>query len=822
MHYREHSIEAARPVIKTDGLADLIAAAFGRHAGRAAVVLGDEVITYRKLRSLAVELASDLQIECGEGGAVGILAQRTLPAYVAVLAAVLCRRPYVALNMKFPLERQLHMARMSRCSAFVADSDSEQRRAELLADLQSEIHSFRRLGRYGLATLDADGKAPAYVMFTSGTTGAPKGVAVTRDNLLSYLIAVREIAPLPVGARCTQLFDLSFDLSVHDLLHTWCSGGAIYPMGERDKDPIAFARRHRLTAWFSVPSAASMAKRFGSMTPGALPDLELSLFCGEPLPRSLVEEWRSIAPNSRVLNLYGPTEATIAITAEDCSSPELVAAFPPVVPLGRPFSGAEAIVVAEGMRLASVGETGELWLGGPQVAAGYLANEELTAQKFVRRNFNGHAAERWYRTGDLVERSPDHGLAFKGRVDDQVKIRGYRVEILEIEEALRKSAETLDVAAVPWPVYESGAAGGIVGFVCNSVKSETEILSECANYLPSYMTPTHIYYIDSIPLNSNGKVDRKKIQSDYLESNLPDPGLIDDPRTTTKRIVDAWSSLFPNETITPHTRFCSIDCDSLAYVNAVLETESLLGGALPDDWGRMSVADLAATSRQAHERSPYVSSHTLREMIAADTHRVMGASGWRATVAAFRSRATFRPIVTLRLCAYAKQRAFGRLILPLLSRIHHHFCRLVGIDLPYDADIGPGLLIIHGWGVVVNAKAVIGSDVTLLHGATIGQVDYIGRDGRRSSLWPAIGDSVWVGPYAMILGCKVGAGSRVLGGAFVTKDVPPRAMVSGNPLTIVEENVVPDVINPASRTALAAPDEPDRLAADPCRAKAAP
>lgn len=790
-----------------DELAELIAAAFDRYAERPALVLGDEAITYGRLHGLAVELAADLRAECGEGGAVGVLAQRTLPAYVGVLAALHGQRPYVALNMKFPRGRHLQMARMSRCAAFVADADSQTRRTELLADLGSEIDGFRKAGGYGLASADAAARAPAYVMFTSGTTGSPKGVAVTRDNLVAYLAAIGEVAPLPAGARCTQLFDLSFDLSVHDLLHTWCSGGALYPMGPQDKDPVAFARRHRLNAWFSVPSAASMAKRFGTMTAGALPDLALSLFCGEPLPRSLALEWCSIAPNSRVLNLYGPTEATIAITAQDCSSPEVVKDFPAVAPLGRPFRGAEAIVVVERTRLAEAGETGELWLGGPQLAAGYVADEALTAEKFVSRNFEGCAAERWYRTGDVAERSAVHGLAFKGRIDDQVKIRGYRVEILEIEEALRRSAGVLEVAAVAWPLYEGGAAGGVVGFVRNATRTDSEILSRCADLLPSYMVPNRIHRLEHMPLNSNGKVDRNRIRLDYLEAAAAKAAPATDVGSRAQRIIATWSSLFPAAAITPQTSFCSIDCDSLEYVNTVLETESLLGAALPDDWSRMSVAELAATFRKPRE--PYVQTHTLREMIAADTHRVQGTSGWRATLAAFRVRPTFRPVLTLRLCAYAKRSRWRRLLLPLLSRLHHRCCRAVGLDLPFKADIGPGLLILHGWGTVVNAKAAIGSDVTLLHGATIGQVDHIGPDGRRSILWPTLGDGVWVGPHALVLGCKVGAGARVLGGAFVTKDVPPHAIVSGNPSTIVAEDAPADILNPYWRLA------PDIAVADP-------
>jgi amino acid adenylation domain-containing protein len=785
-----------------DQLSEVIELSFEKYSDLPALVLEGEVITYAALRRLAFELVPAIRAGCGEGGAVGVLAQRTLPAYVAVLAAVLCRRPYVALNMKFPRERQLQMARMSRCSVLVADGDSEERRAELLADLAGELESFGGPSAYGPGAIDA----PAYVMFTSGTTGAPKGVAVTRANLLAYLSAIREVAPLAAGARCTQLFDLSFDLSVHDLFHTWCSGGALYPMGPGDSDPVAFARRHRLTSWFSVPSAATMAKRFGSMAADALPDLTLSLFCGEPLSRRLAEDWLAAAPNSRLLNLYGPTEATIAIMAEDCSSPEDVRGFPAAAPLGRPFLGAEAVVVSGATRLAAWGETGELWLGGPQLAAGYLGNAELTAEKFVSAEFKGCAARRWYRTGDLVERSRRHGLVFKGRVDDQVKVRGYRVEVLEIEEVLRAAAGTLDVAVVPWPLAENGAADGVVAFVHNSTEAEDQILSRCAKWLPSYMTPSRIHYVDSIPTNSNGKVDRKRLRAEYLEQPAA-PEVQGDPQCGIESIVSAWSALFPGEKITANTRLSSIVCDSLAYINVVLETERLLGRSLPDDWAPLTLAELTAVLGQSRKRPPYVATYTLREMIAADTHRDVGETGWRATLGAFMSHPTFRPVFTLRLCAYAKHDDWGRLILALLSGVHRHFCRRLGVELPYVADIGPGLLIAHGWGLVVDAQAVIGADVTLFHGATVGQADHIAPDGRRTTAYPTLGDGVWLGPHAMVIGCKVGAGSRVLGGAFVTKDLPARVMAGGNPAKILKKDVPPDVTFPTSSAPAPEADE---------------
>lgn len=186
-------------------------------------------------------------------------------------------------------------------------------------------------------------------------------------------------------------------------------------------------------------------------------------------------------------------------------------------------------------------------------------------------------------------------------------------------------------------------------------------------------------------------------------------------------------------------------------------------------------------------------------MLQADTWRQYGRYSALLALKGFLTRRSFRPIVTLRLCQRARAggRA-GRLLLPFCQVLHKLATQLAGMDLAWQTSIGPGLALTHGWGLVVNPGARIGSNVTIFHGVTLGQRDRIAADGTRSSECPVIEDEVWIGPHAIIVGgVRIGRGSRIGGGAFVSGDVPPYSVVAGNPSAIVKSGCVPDVMNPA-------------------------
>jgi amino acid adenylation domain-containing protein len=373
------------------------------------------------------------------------------------------------------------------------------------------------LGHRYIAQVDIESTAPiaperivdvgAYLLFTSGSTGAPKGVLISHANALAYIKSVAERYRPGPEDRFSQLFDFSFDLSVHDMFVAWSAGACLYCAPEGLASISDFIRRCGLTFWLSVPATAAFMRQMRMLRPGSFPTLRWSLFCGEALPMSLARAWYDAAPNSIIENLYGPTEATVAFTTYRLPKERCVEL--PTVPIGTPLPGQRVMLIDDDGKPLRDGEVGELCLGGSQVADGYWRAPDLTAQRF--RPPQDAAETRWYRTGDLAVMSSEHGLIFRGRIDRQVKIRGYRVELLEVENAMRVAAETDTVAAIPWPIDDGGLARNLVGFVAGSQKSAGEIIARCRDALPSYMVPSRIHRINDWPLNANGKTDYKSL-----------------------------------------------------------------------------------------------------------------------------------------------------------------------------------------------------------------------------------------------------------------------------------------------------------------------
>ena len=254
--------------------------------------------------------------------------------------------------------------------------------------------------------------------------------------------------------------------------------------------------------------------RLRLLRPGLFPSLRYSLFCGEALPGKFAVAWQAAAPNATLENLYGPTEATIAITAyrwDPELSPERWGKE--ITPIGWAFEGQGTCVVDENLEVVAPGQAGELLLGGSQLTAGYWKDGEKTRDRFV------HLADgrRWYRTGDRVCEQDDGCLIYLGRVDDQVKVRGYRVELQEIDLALLEVCGSAQVVSVAWPVRD-GSADGIVAFVSGDLeRGADQIIQGCRDRLPDYMVPREVRFIDSLPRNANGKIDRRKLATSLDE-----------------------------------------------------------------------------------------------------------------------------------------------------------------------------------------------------------------------------------------------------------------------------------------------------------------
>lgn len=423
--------------------------------------------------------------------------------YAAILAILKAGASCVPLLPEGPIQRWNMM--VERCGARFILSAPDPSDVEVEFRAQHPELSWCDLGSSDarvphFVPKDVTATAEAYVMFTSGSTGGPKGVSVTRRNVAGYLrqfLAEYTFAP---EDRFTQHFALPFDLSVHDLFVTWGNGACLcVPPDPGGLRAAAWARKERITVWFSVPSLAAVMRRTRALTPDSLPGLRYAFFCGEALLWELIADFRLAAPHARVINLYGPTEATIAITAFEIDGPSPAAGG--LVPIGRPFGANEAMISP----LEGTGaDEGELLLGGPQVAAGYINAPEATAKAFVQ--VPGKPGT-WYRTGDKVRMGDDGVLQFIGRVDHQLKVLGHRVEPGEVDETL---AGVLDGGnAVTVPVVLSGVTR-LITFVDTAVDVD-HLLAHLREELPAHFIPERIVVLDELPRTPNGKWDRPRL-----------------------------------------------------------------------------------------------------------------------------------------------------------------------------------------------------------------------------------------------------------------------------------------------------------------------
>ncbi len=503
-----------------------------RFPDRPAVVLEGKTLTYAELDAEARQIAACILDRLARPAIrVGVFASRSLTAYAGVISSLFAGGGFVPLNRRFPVQRTAAMIRRAQLDALIVDEVSASQLGELAAlvslppiIIAHEENAHRTLRSMGLDVVGPDelrrveplGGLPAveatdlaYLLFTSGSTGEPKGVGVTHANALHYVRTMSARCGLSPLDRCSQTFELTFDLSVHDMFVTWERGAALFVPRQIDLlAPVRFANKHDLTVWFSVPSVAALAQKNGMLRASAMPSVRLSLFCGEPLPNALAAAWKHAAPRSTVHNLYGPTELTIACFAHEWQYD--AEALNGIVPIGTPFDGLDIAVVDDDLTVVRQGEVGELLVSGPQTVPGYWMDAVRTEEKFVELTAASSEARRYYRTGDRVVRLESGNYAFVGRTDHQIKVRGFRVELGEVEAVLLGSTGVTQAVALGWPMV-SGVADRIVAFVSGTEVDTTLVRDRAIERLPDYMVPERIILVDEFPSNSNGKVDRGKL-----------------------------------------------------------------------------------------------------------------------------------------------------------------------------------------------------------------------------------------------------------------------------------------------------------------------
>ncbi|MGW0823049.1 amino acid adenylation domain-containing protein [Streptomyces sp. NPDC002845] len=477
----------------------------------AALEVKGEQLTYAELRDLAERLAARL-VAAGAGvppRRVGLLAGRSVTAYAGYLAILRIGAAVVPLNPEHPATRTKGIAEAAELDLLLADAPGDDdfgmprlvvppgELAALAAEPQPDME-YPRVGADDLA----------YIIFTSGSTGTPKGVPITHGNISACLEQVASRYEIGPGSRLSQTFEITFDGSVHDLFVAWAGGGTlVVPALSQLLSPVKTVNNLRLTHWFSVPSLISFASRLGTLKPGSMPTLRWSIFGGEALPLTAAREWQTAAPGSRVEVLYGPTELTISCTAY--RFPADPADWPDTpngtAPIGNAYPTLDILLLDDS---GEPSDNGELCVRGPQRFPGYL-DPANNPGRFLDLTPGEEIAEgHWYRTGDRVALRDCH-LVHLGRTDHQVKLRGHRVELGEIEAMLRQQPGVREAVVLAVPAADGEPE--LEAVVSGAGSDPDALFARLGERLPPYMLPRRIAVLDELPLNTNGKIDRRAL-----------------------------------------------------------------------------------------------------------------------------------------------------------------------------------------------------------------------------------------------------------------------------------------------------------------------
>jgi amino acid adenylation domain-containing protein len=482
-----------------------------RHPGALAVVSGEVELTYGELNQRANRLARHLvTLGAGPGRLVAIAMPRSADMITAVLAVLKSGAAYVPVDPAYPADRIAFMfAESAPVTVLTMAAAAGQLPGGLpLVVLDDPAMAAALAGQDGENLLVTAGPRDlAYVVYTSGSTGRPKGVMVEQAGVVSLARWAADTFGTELS-RVLASTSLSFDVSVFEIFGTLTSGGCL----EVVADLLALAERGSAGPWQgSLISAVPSALAQVLATPGVRAHAEVAALCGEALTGPVVEVIRAALPGARIENIYGPAEATVYATTYVVPDDGDQAAAPPI---GRPLWNTRAYVLDERLGLVPPGVAGELYLAGAGLARGYLNRPGLTAERFVACPFAGRGpgGDRMYRTGDLARWTTGGELEFLGRSDDQVKVRGFRIELGEVEVVL---AAQPGVAHAAVAVREDQPGDKrIVGYVVRgpgAVLDPAVLRDAAARVLPAYMVPAVIMVLDRLPLNANGKLDRRAL-----------------------------------------------------------------------------------------------------------------------------------------------------------------------------------------------------------------------------------------------------------------------------------------------------------------------
>jgi amino acid adenylation domain-containing protein len=555
-----------------------------------AAIYEEGSICYGELNVCANQLARHLrQNGVGAEEVVGVFMARSRETLIAILGILKAGAAYLPLDAELPPERLSYFIQDAQVRFLLTKQDllfelplaAAATKVICLDTDWDEINSYLAEG----LPLKVEPERIGYVIYTSGSTGKPKGVAVTHDQAAAHLSAVGKEFAYVAQDRVLQFASLSFDVSVEQLLAPLAAGATVVLKGNNPwdrKELFAAVQRFGVTV-INVPPAyfAQLTEDEETRAP-IPPSLRLVIVGGDAMSPEVVRRWcRSLPRPVELLNAYGPTEAVITATLFQISGDSLEANDVHRIPIGHPLAGRKAYVLDNRFDLAPIGVWGELYLGGT-LARGYLNHADLTAEKFVPDPISSSPGTRLYCTGDRVRCRADGNLEFRGRTDNQVKIRGFRIELEEIELALAEcpGVKQVAVAAQPSTQGEKRLVAFVVG-ASGSRPEASELRDALRKKLPDYMVPSHIDFVDALPLTASGKIDRNLLPAFDTANQAAQDGSAPEATATEKKLKEIWADVLGIAQMDVHDDFFDLGGDSLLATQVMTRVQKAFGVEVP-------------------------------------------------------------------------------------------------------------------------------------------------------------------------------------------------------------------------------------------------